>query len=473
MSTLNLSLDPASRSSVSHRSAEEIGRTEQGPRPLPELGEQRAPADLSTVDTTIANGLRVVAVRRASVPMVEVRLRIPFADPATTSVGSQHSAWGEVLANTILTGTATRSRIAIDTELALVGSELDAVVDPERLSISGSVLATGLDTVLDVIRDVLTGATYPADEVDRERDRLVERIALARSQPNVIAREALQKHLYGDHPFAKEMPEADEVARVTRDEVAALHARAVLPKGSVLVLVGDIDPDAIVGTVESVLAGWTGEGTAVTISPLPEVTPGDVKLIHRPGAVQSQIRLAARAVERTDPKYPALQIANLVYGGFFSSRLVENIREDKGYTYSARSHPEFTPHGASLMIDADTASDVTAAALLETRYELARLGLVPPSADEVDVARRYAIGSLLTATSSQGGLASFLVSLAGLGLDLDWFVAHPERLAKVTVEEVAAAALEFFAPTAFTGVLVGDADELAPQLKALGGVTLP
>jgi predicted Zn-dependent peptidase len=152
---------------------------------------------------------------------------------------------------------------------------------------------------------------------------------------------------------------------------------------------------------------------------------------------------------------------------------VENIREDKGYTYSARSHPEFTPHGATLLIDADTASDVTAAALLETRYELARLGLVPPTESEVDVARSYAVGSLLTATSSQGGLASFLVNLAGLGLDIDWFVAHPARLAAVTVEQVAEAALEFFTPTAFTGVLVGDADKLAPQLKALGGVTLP
>ncbi|HEX6346163.1 pitrilysin family protein [Umezawaea sp.] len=456
---------------VSHRSADEIGRTEQGPRPLPELGEQRPSADLSTVDTTIANGLRVIAVRRASVPMVEVRLRIPFADPAASSVGSQHSAWAEVLANTILTGTATRDRIAIDTELALVGSELDAVVDPERLSISGSVLATGLDTVLDVIRDVLTGATYPADEVDRERDRLVERIALARSQPNVIAREALQKHLYGDHPFAKEMPEAEEVARVSREEVVALHAKAVLPRGSVLVLVGDVDPDAVIGTVESVLAGWTGEGTAVTISPLPPVTPGDVVLVHRPGAVQSQIRLAGRAVQRTDPKYPALQLANLVYGGFFSSRLVENIREDKGYTYSARSHPEFTIHGATLLIDADTASDVTAAALLETRYELARLGLVPPTESEVDVARSYAIGTLLTTTSSQSGLASFLVNLVALGLGIDWLVAHPQRLQAVTPEQVAAAALEFFAPGNFTGVLVGDAELLKPKLAALGGVS--
>ncbi|MBW4719343.1 M16 family metallopeptidase [Saccharothrix obliqua] len=458
---------------TTHRSAEEIGRTELGPRPFPELGEQRAAADLASVDTVLTNGLRVIAVRRSSVPLVEVRLRIPFADPAASTVGSTHAARAEVLANTVLTGTAGRSRVDVDTELALVGGELDATVDPERLALSGNALVSGLDTVLDVLRDALTGATYPAEEVDRERARLVERIRLARSQPNVIAREALQRHLYGDHPFAKEMPEAEEVAAVTRDDVLALHASAVLPRGSVLVVVGDVEPDAAVRAVENALGGWGGEGAARTLSPLPVVQGGNVLLVHRPGAVQSQIRLAGRGLVRTDPRYPALQIANLVFGGFFSSRLVENIREDKGYTYSARSHPEFTPGGAALLVDADTASEVTAAALLETRYELGRLGLVPPSESEVDTARRYAIGSLLTATSSQGGLASFLVNLAGLGLGIEWFTGHPDRLAGVTVDEVAAAALEFFAPSAFTGVLVGDADLLAPQLRSLGGVTLP
>ncbi|MFI6101367.1 M16 family metallopeptidase [Lentzea sp. NPDC051213] len=454
-----------------HRTAEEIGRTEIGPRPLPELGTQKAAVDLSTVDSTLPNGLRVIAVRRATVPMVEIRLRVPFADPAASSAGSPHSAQAELLANTVLTGTAARTRVEIDTELALVGGELDSVVDPERLSFTGNALASGLGTVLDVLADVLTNASYPADELERERARLVERISIARSQPSVIAREALQKVLYGDHPYAKEMPEADEVATVTREDVVALHGKALLPRGSVFVVVGDIDPAEAVAQIGEALGAWQGDGEAVQLPPLPPVNGGDVLFVHRAGAVQSQIRLAAQAIPRTDERYPALQLANLVYGGFFSSRLVENIREDKGYTYSARSHPEFTVHGATLLVDADTASEVTAAALLETRYELARLGLVPPSESEVDVARRYAIGTLLTSTSSQSGLASFLVNLVGLGLGLDWLVAHPQRLQAVTPEQVAAAALEFFAPGNFTGVLVGDAEQLTPKLRALGGVS--
>ncbi|MGH3761711.1 M16 family metallopeptidase [Actinophytocola sp.] len=454
----------ATSTSTGFRTATEIGHTELGPRPLPPLAEQRAATGLSSVDTVLDNGLRVVAVHAPAVPMVELRLRIPFAgtDPL-------HAARAEVLAATILTGTRRRDRVAIDTDLALVGGELDAGVDPERLSISGNALASGFDTLLDVLADVLTGATYAEEEVGGERGRLVERIAVARSQPSVIAREALQRHRYGDHPFTREMPEAADVATVRAEEVRELHAAGVLPRGSVLVLVGDIEPAEAVARLGSALSVWSDEREAVVLPDLPHVTGGDVLFVPRAGAVQSQLRLTAQAVARTDPRYPALQLANLAFGGYFSSRLVENIREGKGYTYHARSSVEFTPSGATLLVESDTASEVTAPALLETRYELARLGVVPPTESEVDSVRQYAIGSLLIATASQSGLASQLAALVSLGLNVDWLVEHPARLARVTAEQIAEAALEFFSPTRYTGVIVGDAEQL-PLLRSLGGV---
>jgi predicted Zn-dependent peptidase len=449
---------------VSSRTAEEIGRTALGQRPLPPLGSQRAATGLSSVDTKLANGLQVVVVRQPAVPMVELRMRIPFAgtDPL-------HAARAEVLASTLLTGTERRDRVAIDTDLALVGGELDASVDPERLSIAGSALASGLDTLLDVVADALTGASYADDEIRREQERLVERIAMARSQPNVIARQALQKHRYGDHPATREMPEAEDVALVAPEDVRALHQASVLPKGSVLVLVGDVELAPAVAQLEKALAGWTGSEQAAELPNLPAVTGGDLLFVPRPGAVQSQLRLTAEAIKRTDPRYTALQLANLVFGGFFSSRLVENVREDKGYTYHARSHIEFTPDGATLGIDTDTASDVTASALLEIRYELGRIVLTPPSETEVDTVRQYAIGQLLTATASQAGLASHLVSLSTQGLGIDWLVEHPARLQAVTAAEIAQAALDFFAPLRWTGVIVGDPEQL-PSLNVLGGV---
>ena len=446
------------------RSAAEIGTTEVGPRPLPELGTQRSVGRLPSVDTVLDNGLRVIAVHSPTVPMVELRLRIPFAgtDP-------RHAAVAEVLAATVLTGTGRRDRVAMDTDMALVGGDLGAGVDPERFSLGGNALASGFDTILDVMADALTGAAYRDEEVAGERSRLVERIAVARSQPSVIAREALQRQRYGDHPFTRETPQASDVETVTAEEVRAMHRDSVLPRGSVLVFVGDVEPDKAIAKIAAGLAGWTSDRSAVELPDLPDVAGGDVLFVPRPGAVQSQLRLSAQAIARTDPRYPALQLANLVFGGFFSSRLVENIREDKGYTYHARSALEFTPSGATLLVDADTASEVTAPALLEMRYELGRLAVVPPTESEVDTVRQYAIGSLLIATASQTGLASQLAALAPLGLGTEWLVEHPLRLAEVTREQVAEAALEFFSPTRFTGVIVGDAAQFA-SLRSLGGV---
>ncbi|MER7860917.1 pitrilysin family protein [Amycolatopsis japonica] len=453
--------------SAPHRTAEEIGRTAAGPRPVPSLGTQRAAADLSHVDTTLSNGLRVLAVRKPTVPLIELRVWIPFAGE-----DKLHPATAEVLAETLLTGTARRDRIEIDADLALIGGDLASGVDPERLIVTGTSLADGLPTMLDVLADALTGASYADAEVERERERLIERIAVSRTQPRTIAREALQKHRYGDHPAVREVPQAEDVAVVTPEQVRALHRASVLPRGSVLVIVGDIDPETVIGDLEKAFGGWASDRSAVRLPALPDLVGGNVLLVPRAGAVQSQIRLSAQTVSRTDPRYPALQLANLVYGGYFSSRLVENIREDKGYTYSAHSGFEFTDQTAVVNVDADTATDATAAALMETRYELARLGLVPPTAEEVESVRQYAIGSLVTAASSQGGLAAQLSALAATGLGVEWLAGHPERLAAVTAEDVANAALEFFAPKRFTGVVVGDADVLAPKLTALGDVTV-
>ncbi len=453
---------------MAHRSAEEIGRTELGPRPLPPLGSTRAVPLPDVEERTLPGGLRVLAAHRPGVPMVELRLRVPFAGDAP-----EHPAVAELLSSTLLTGTATRDRVGIDDELAAVGADLGVNVDPERLQFGGSGLADGLPDLLAVLADVLTAATHPDGEVARERDRLVERITVARAQPRTIAREALQRKRFGDHPITREMPTGEDVAAVTVEQVRALHAAALVPGGSTLVLVGDIDPATAIAQVEKAVSGWTADSPARELSPPPPITPSALQLVHRAGSVQSQLRLSAPALRRHDPRYAALQLANLVFGGYFSSRWMENVREDKGYTYGAHSGIEFVPGGAVLGVETDVASDVTAAALLETRYELGRLVAVPPTAAEVDAARAYAVGSLLISLDNQGGLASTLSALAADGLGIDWLRAHPARLESVTVEQVAEAALEFFAPTAFTGVVVGDADVIGTRVRALGEVTGP
>jgi predicted Zn-dependent peptidase len=428
------------------------------------------------VDVTLPTGLRVLAAHRPGVPMVELRLRVPFGPDETEACDdravSRHLAAAELLTATLLTGTATRDRVAIDDDLAGVGADLGVSVDPERLQVGGSGLASGLPTILEVLADVLTAATHPDAEVLRERTRLVERITVARAQPRTIAREALQRKRFGRHPLAREMPTGPDVAAVEPDDVRALHRAGLVPGGAILTLVGDLRTDDMVGLAERVLGGWTAPTPARVLGPPPPLRPSELELVHRAGSVQSQLRLSAPALRRLDDRYAALQLANLVFGGYFSSRWMENIREDKGYTYGAHSGVEFVPEGAVLSVETDVASAVTAAALLETRYELGRMTAVPPTAEEIDAARRYAIGSLLISLDSQGGFASTVSALAADGVPVQWLRDHPARLEAVTTEEVAEVSREFFAPVAFTGVVVGDAEEIGPGLRALGGVEL-
>ncbi|MET3803922.1 putative Zn-dependent peptidase [Nakamurella sp. UYEF19] len=452
---------------VAPRTAEQIAVTAIGPRPVPALTEARTAAHPDLLTRTIDNGLRVIAVRKPGTPLVEVRLRVPFG--GTTAA---HTARAELLAATLLLGTGSRTREQVDGELAMVGGHLDASVDPQRLGVTGSVLSTGLPVLLEILAASLVEPAFRRRDVVGERDRLVEQLAIAASQPSVVARHHLQTRRFGTHPVTREMPEAADVAVVGAAALRTLQRKSLVPSGSTLILVGDLDPEQTVQLVEKAMAAWTSTEVVRVLESPPSVVGGPVEVFHRDGAVQSQVRLSAAALDRTDPDYAAGQLANLVYGGYFSSRLVENIREDKGYTYSAHSNFEFWPGKAAVTVSFDTTTGSTAPALLEARYELGRLALTAPEPAEVESARNYALGTLATSLATQAGYASTLSSLAGLGLDVDWVREHPARLSAVTVDDVARVASTLLAPSAFTGVVVGDLEAIGSSLTAIGGVQL-
>ncbi|MGC5021506.1 M16 family metallopeptidase [Micromonospora sp. DT47] len=432
------------------------------PRALPALGPTRKLKLPKQAERTLANGLTVIAVRRPAVPLIELRLWMPF--------GRTQLARSAMLAQTMLSGTPTMSAVQIAAELQRVGGGLAAGIDPDRLMLSGAGLVTGLDRTLEILAEVLTGATYPNQEVGTERDRLVDRIQVAQSQPAHLARTALLKRIYGRHPYAVQTPEPDQVRAVRPAALRKLHAERVHPAEAVLVLVGDVQPDRALDAAEAALSAWDGGGRSVGLPPAPALEPGPLLLVDRPGSVQSSLRIALPAVPRTHPDHAALQLANLVFGGYFSSRWTENIREDKGYTYGPHSAVEHSVAGSVLIASAEVATEVTGPALLETTYELGRLASLPPKPDELEQARQYALGTLQLGMSTQSGLASLTSAYAGNGLRLDFLAEHAARLAAATVDDVAAAAARYLAPAHAVTVVLGDAERVAAPLAALTSV---
>jgi zinc protease len=431
-------------------------------RELPGLGPTAQLSLPAETETKLHNGLTVIAIRRPSVPLVEARLRLPFAEADL--------ACAALLSQTLFSGTAALSAVEIAAELQKVGGALGAGVDPDRLLISGNGLADGLPRLLEILAEVLERAAYPADEVSTERDRLVDQIQVAQSQPAHKARAALLRRVYGTHPYAVQTPRSEEVKAIEPETLRALHADRLHPAGGTLVLVGDFDPDQALTVAGNALAGWDGGGRQVELPPAPPLVPGPVTLVGRTGSVQSSMRLALPAVRRTHPDHAALQLANLVFGGYFSSRWVENIREDKGYTYGPHSSIEHSVAGSSLVVSAEVATEVTAPALLETWYELGRIATLAPEAKELEQARQYALGTLQLGMSTQAGLAGLAITYAGYGLRLPYLAEHSGRLAAATLEEVAAAAARYLAPTRGVTVILGDADRVEGPLSTLAEV---
>jgi predicted Zn-dependent peptidase len=434
-------------------------------RPVPDLGKPRRAKPPTVAERVLGNGLRVVAVRRAGVPMVHTRLRVPFA-----ARRADHLPKRLVLDATMLHGTAKHDRTGLAVALQEVGGALGVSSDPDRLLVRGESLSNGLPRLLELLAEVVTEASYPKAAVEGEVARLQTRLRQRLAQPAEAAAEALRHRLYPGHPYGRDLPSPEETAAVTAASVRALHRRWVVPEGSLLVLVGDISPARTLDQVERALQGWAGEATAAAPAPATP-TGGDLTLVDRPGAVQSNLRLGGPALRRTDDDYAALELANVVFGGYFASRLMRNIREDKGYTYGARSALSHGASASAVVLEVDVATEVTAPALVEIGYELGRMATLPVTAAELQSAASYTAGLLALSTATQAGLAATLETLLADGLDVSWLREHPERLAAVTVDEARAQAHQFLAPARLATVVVGDASRVGDELAALGPVT--
>jgi len=418
-------------------------------------------------EQVLANGLTVWAIRRPGIPLVQLRMVVPTS---RAKVPAADRARQRLLARTLLAGTERRNQSEIAAALQGLGGGLAAGADAEDFSMSGSARATNLRPLVELVREALDEATFPEDEVVTERQRLQQELAMAVSQPSTIARTAVIHEVFGRHPYGDPLPTAGQVAAVRRGHLGSYLRERVGPAGGHLVLVGDLPAGRLIGAAEELLGGWTSGAPTSPLPPAPAFVPGPIVLVDRPGSVQTSIRLAGPGLPRRHPDAAALALAVTILGGSFSSRLNANLREDKGWTYSPHATVDHLQVASLLTVSAEVATGVTVPSLVEIGHELGRMATLPVTAEEIDSARRYRIGSAALSIQTQSGLASQLVILAANGLDAAWLRGAPARYAKVTVDDVLRVSRRYLGPGRLVTVLVGDAAQIRDDVEALGPV---
>jgi zinc protease len=446
--------------------------TTGAPRPIPGPGPLPGLTPVRTTDEQLPNGLRVVVLRMTHIPLVQLHLAVPLGD-----VTKRDAPALRLLPKMLLAGTRARTGSELATAIQRLGATVDVSASVDYLSFSCSAPAARLHEIFELLGEIVAQPAFAKAEIIGERERVVQDLSQEAADPASTATRALLAELYPqDHPYAGALPGVPAVRRVGRTALTRLHEARVRPTGSSIVVVGDVDPEDVLGAASRVLGGWSPAGTEPPVGELARPRLPSVKdrihVVHRPGAVQSNLRVGVRCQGRHDPTFPALALATTILGGSFMSRLVANLRERNGYTYSPRAAVTERRRAAAMTVSADVATDVTGKALVELRYELAQMATSPASLDELEDARRYMMGTLTMTAATQAGMCGLLASLVMDDLPPSYLEGLLREFAMLDVEAVWRAASSSLGPGHMTTVVLGDAEVIAELVSPLGEVEL-
>lgn len=417
---------------------------------------------------TLSNGLEVILVESHTIPKFTGEL---FFRSGNAVAAAKAPGLADMTATMVRTGTTRRASREIEEDLRRMGSDLSSGAGADTSVISFAGLVDFSNDLLGLVSELARQASFPVDEFERERRQLVETLRIERATPGFLANERLRRVLFGAHPYGTISPTEDQVTGYRIEQVKEYYQHYYRPGNALLVMVGDFSPMAMLGQIEKIFGAWpSGTVEGAPDPSLPQLPGRRVYVVHLPDSVQTQILIGNRAITRKHPDWLRLTLANSIYGGAFNSRLVMNIREEKGYTYSPRSgaHP-LRQHGY-FSIGAAVRNDVVAATLTEIFYEIERMRSTPVGEEELDDARNYLTGIFSLGLATQDGLAGQLATATLEKLPEDYLETYRERVLKLTSADVLEAAQKYFDSAHAQIVIVGDRAQIESQAAQFGEV---
>jgi zinc protease len=434
-------------------------------RKPPRPGPPR-PLKLPPVRTqALSNGLPVLVVETHEVPAVEVLLVIgagAAADPL------DRTGLAAMTANMLDEGAGGRDSLALADAIDFLGAELVANSSWDSSTVRLHVPVARLADALPLLADVALRPDFPERELSRLRKEALTEILQARDEPREIANRALARAVFGpNHRYG--WPERGDVASlkaVTVEELRAFHRSHYVPGSATLIAIGDVN-DSVLPLLEKSFGSWPkGEVASIPLAK-PQAPRGrQLWLVDKPDAPQSVIRIGRVGPPRSTPDYHALSVMNTLLGGSFTSRLNDNLREQHGYAYGARSVFSFRREAGFFLAAADVQTPSTSEALREFLKELDRIR-TPATADEVERARNYLALGYPEDFESTRQIAAQLAERVVYGLPENTFDVFVPRVLAIAPKDVAAVARTYLSTADLAIVVVGDRKTIEPKLAAI------
>lgn len=370
-------------------------------------------------------------------------------------------------------GSAGLSAVELDAALRRIGGHLTTSVGSDATVVALTVLARHMTAGLRLLFETTMRPRLDADDFARERDLRINRIRQHRQSPGAVADRIFLEALYGAHPYGHLSIGTESALRsIDPADVAAFHRRSYAAAPWTLVAAGDATPSAVAAEAER---AWAAVAPAVERRPdavaLPDPpTAGDrMVFVARDGAVQSEIRLGHAGPPRRSPDYHALMVLNMVLGGQFVSRVNQNLREAKGYTYGASTAFDWRVGRGPFRLLTSVQTAATVDAVREALREVADIrGRRPPTDAELEVAQAALTRGFPRTLETSAQIARSGVQIALHGLPADAYAQFPRRIAAVNAADVRQAAERHLDPDGLVAVVVGSRPDVFEGLADLG-----
>ena len=422
-------------------------------------------------EVTLDNGLTVQIVERHDLPLFSLQMTFR-AGSINDPVGSEGLA--NLSSEMLMRGTKTRSAKDIADEIAFGGGSLGDFCGRVSAGFSGEFLTAQGENAFEILADLILNSSVTEDELDRTRSRILGEIRSGKENAQAVAGDGIFEAILGSSRYAHPTEGTEEtVEPLDRDAVVRFIKDFYTPDNCVLVVCGDIDKTSVLGWIEKQFGSWKGKHNPVCDeTSFPEVEGKSVVIYDKEDATQTQIRIGGNGLSLTSLDWPAIDVARTIYGGSFTSRLMDEIRVNRGLTYSVRCNTsEYLPGGlvyVSTFTRNDAVGEVVDVILEEA---LAMQNELVPDSEHVG-GINYRCGLYPLRFETNDDIAGVYSNMWLYGLDKSHYEDYQEKLREVTPEQTKALAEKYFARDNYRLVLVGKADEIKEQAEKFGPVTV-
>jgi predicted Zn-dependent peptidase len=370
-------------------------------------------------------------------------------------------------------GAGSRDAASLAAEVAFLGASLSTGASWDAMTATLRAPRRTMEPALDLLADVVLRPTFASAEVARQRELRIAQLIQQRDQPAAVASLTFHRLVFPrGHPYHRSaLGDSASAALLDSATVRRFYERYARPDRTTFIVTGDISLAEARRAVEARFGAWRPAAAAPpTPTPVPDPAAQATRiyLVDKPAAAQSVIMMGGPGVSRDDPDYYALQVMNTLLGGSFSSRLMTNLRETKGYTYGASSAFQFRPLPGPFVASAAVRTDVTDSSLVEFFREFERIRDEPVSAVELERAKAYLALGLAGDFETTGQVAAQIAGLLNFGLPLDYYDGFVPKIMAVTSRAVQRVARRLIRPEQLTIVIVGDVAKIRAGVEALG-----